>query len=106
MKDFFQDNVCHSCGAVDEPRFTYAGPHIKSICNHCQKYIKFINKQEIPDTQEIKLKIWALAEKNVNLINAAKKDIDFIDGLKGIDEKLQYWKLYLKVRLVLKLQNL
>lgn len=88
---------CHVCGVVDEAKFVYAGPHIKQLCNSCGKYVKFFNKALIPDVKEIKLSIWGI-KKDVETIEQAKKECGFVDGLTGLDEKIQYWRLYLYMR--------
>jgi hypothetical protein len=96
MKAFFE-HKCHKCGLIDEARFVHAGPHLKQICNGCGFYVKFIDKSEIPDHIEIKQKIWFIANQNLALIKKAKQEVEFIE-LTGLSRKLQYWKLYLKVR--------
>lgn len=80
---------------VDEARFTYAGPHIKQVCNGCGFYVKFFNVKLIPDIKDIRLKIWAISNQNIEI---CKKEVDFIDNLKELDGKMMYWKLYLQVR--------
>jgi hypothetical protein len=90
-------NECHYCGLVDEAKFVYAGPHVKQICNGCGKYIKFFDKAKIPDSKETKLAIWAITT-DIDSINESKNQIGFVDGLKGLDLKMIYWRLYLEVR--------
>jgi len=88
---------CHHCGVVDEAKFVYAGPHVKQICNCCNKYVKFFDKALIPDARETKLRIWAITQ-DVPKITSAKAEIGFIENLKGLDLKMIYWRLYLQVR--------
>lgn len=88
---------CHSCGSVDEAKFTYAGPHIKQVCNGCGRYVKFFSKNCIPDVMEIKFKIWYIV-KDTAKIELIKARIGFQDDLSGLDEKMMYWRLYLSVR--------
>lgn len=38
--------VCQRCGCIDEYYTVESGPHIKAMCNHCNKYIKFISKHK------------------------------------------------------------
>lgn len=97
MQCFFE-TACHKCGCIDEARFTYAGPHIKQVCNACGFYVKFFDKAQIPDIKDIRLKIWHISNQNLSLIEECKKQTEFIDGLKGLDGKMMYWKLYLNVR--------
>lgn len=33
---------CNLCGTVNEFYVVESGPHLKAICNHCNRYIKFI----------------------------------------------------------------
>jgi hypothetical protein len=91
--------TCKHCGVTDEPKFEYAGPHIKMSCSQseCGRYQKFISKAAIPDAGEVRLKIWSIS-KDVPFIDAAKESCGFVDGLTGIDKNLVYWRLYLKVR--------
>jgi hypothetical protein len=81
MLTFFEHS-CFKCGIVDEYKFTYAGPHIKQVCNNCGAYVKFFDKNKIPDIKEIKLKIWHLTNQDLTVIS-------FLNG------KMMYWKLYL-----------
>ena len=94
----FFETICHQCGAMDEAKFTFAGPHIKQVCLHCGCYIKFFNKSSIPDSKDIKQKIWHIADGNIEVINKAKKQVEFLENLTGLNQKLMYWKLYLYLR--------
>lgn len=42
-----KDIVCQRCGSVNDYRAVNSGPHIKAICNGCDRYIKFIPKNEV-----------------------------------------------------------
>lgn len=90
-------NECHYCGLVDEAKFVYAGPHIKQICNGCGKYVKFFDKAKIPDAKETKLVIWSITQ-DLEKINQAKANCNFIENLTGLDLKIMYWWLYLSIR--------
>lgn len=94
----FFETTCHKCGFIDEAKFVYAGPHIKQVCNNCGFYVKFFNTALIPDVQEIKLKIWNITDQNLELINKAKSEVEFVAGLTGINAKMMYWRLYLRLR--------
>lgn len=96
VKPFFETD-CHKCGSVDEARFILGNTHVKQICNNCGCYVKFFNKSLIPDIPEIKMKIWAICD-NIDEINDAKSEIDFVDKLTGLYGKIMYWKLYLEMR--------
>lgn len=97
-------NSCHKCGYEGESGLRYAGPHIKRVCGKCGGYIEFVKNIKIPDVKEIKLKIWAITEQDVEVINKAKKDIDFLDTVTGLDLKIQYWKLYLFITKALNIE--
>lgn len=97
VKPFFE-HTCHKCGLVEEANFVWAGPHIKQICNGCSSYVKFFDKNLIPDVRAIKEKIWILIDKDLEGISQCKNECEFIEGQKGIYEKMQYWKLYLYIR--------
>jgi hypothetical protein len=97
MKSFFE-HKCTRCGVIDEARFLFAGPHIKQVCNSCGAYVKFFDKSLIPDVKEIKLKIWVISDQNLELIEKAKKEMEFAGACSGLWEKIMYWRLYLKVR--------
>lgn len=90
-------NECHYCGVVDEAKFVYAGPHVKQVCNECGRYVKFFDKGKIPDSREVKLRIWSLTQ-DVDYINSAKSEIGFVENLTGLDLKMMYWRLYLQIR--------
>jgi hypothetical protein len=97
MEPFFT-HTCRKCGVTDEAKFYHAGPHLKQVCNFCGFYVKFFDKSKVPDVKEIKLKIFALADKNLEAIETGKKEIGFVSGLTGLNEKLQYLNLYLHFR--------
>lgn len=39
---------CQSCQTVDEFYVVESGPHLKALCNHCNRYIKFVSREEEP----------------------------------------------------------
>lgn len=89
---------CHKCGYEGEGRLTFAGPHIKRTCRSCGAYQDFFTKTDIPDVTEIKLRIWAISDEDLNLINKAKEEIGFtLNGMKPLYVKMMYWKLYLNI---------
>lgn len=89
---------CLHCGEVDEAKFVFSGPHIKQVCNRCGSYVKFISKALIPDATETRLRIWAIADHDLDLINNAKIECYFIEELRGVERNMMYWRLYLTVR--------
>ena len=95
--DLLVPHECQRCGVVDEAQFTFSGPHIKQICNSCGCYVKFFDKAKIPDPSETKLKIWAITP-DLSAIADAKSKMGFIENLTGLNNKIIYWRLYLKVR--------
>lgn len=110
--NFFMDNffnhTCRKCGGIDEAKFTQSGPHVKQLCLHCGCYVKFFDKSVLPDISDIRMKIWIVSGKNANLINSAKESVSFHEysdtvkysntWTKLVLQKLQWWKVYLKVR--------
>lgn len=96
VKPFFE-TACHKCGSVDEAKLILGSVHVKQVCNGCGSYIKFFNKSLIPDIPEIKMKIWAITN-NLEEIEIAKQNIDFVEKLTGLYGKIMYWKLYLELR--------
>lgn len=92
------ESSCHKCGVIGESRLSWAGPHIKQSCDSCGAYQKFYDKALIPDVREIKILIWGIAKSDINLIGEIKKDIQFVEGLNGLDAKLQYYKLYKAIK--------
>ncbi|WP_285011284.1 hypothetical protein [Pedobacter faecalis] len=88
---------CRTCGAVDEAKFVYAGPHIKQVCNACNKYVKFYGKGQMPDVREVKIRIWAITQDTAR-IESAKKEVGFVSDPVGPEAKMLYWRLYLKLR--------
>lgn len=97
MTTFFQ-NTCHKCGLVDEAKFVFAGPHLKQVCNGCGFYVKFFDKGMLPDVKDIKYKTWYISSQDIDMINRAKKEVEFMEVKGRIEQKMMYWKLYLKVR--------
>jgi hypothetical protein len=93
MSDFLIPSHCHKCGTVGESKLTWAGPHIKQSCDDCGFYQRFIDKRLIPDVREIKIAIWGKTN-DLALIEEIKKECGFVGNLKGLDAKLQYYKLY------------
>lgn len=47
------DVVCMRCGTINDFRTEKSGPHIKAICNGCDKYIKFLKQTPIKQKEEI-----------------------------------------------------
>jgi len=39
--------ICQRCGSIDDYYTVHSGPHLKAICNGCDRYIKFISKREM-----------------------------------------------------------
>ncbi len=39
-----EEIICSKCGLINEYRTVPSGPHLKAICNGCDRYIKFISK--------------------------------------------------------------
>ena len=85
---------CHKCGVIGESNLSWAGPHIKQSCPECGAYQKFYDKARIPDVREIKIKIFGVVNQDLEKINSLKLEVSFVEGLKGLDAKLQYYKLY------------
>lgn len=40
-----EEIICTKCGLINDYRTEPAGPHTKAICNGCNRYIKFITKE-------------------------------------------------------------
>jgi hypothetical protein len=92
----FHEHTCHKCGVIAEMNFNFAGPHIKSICSSCGFYIKFIDAKLIPDIKTLKIRILSLANNNLQIIEAKKKELGlFYEGIDGLNAKIAYWKLYI-----------
>ena len=89
---------CAKCGAVGEAKLSFAGPHIKMSCNECGFYHKFISPIHIPDIQIIKQRIFAVANEDLGKIQIYKDELGiFYNGISGINAKIAYWELYLKL---------
>lgn len=89
---------CTHCGATDEAKFVFSGPHIKQVCNCCDSYVKFIPKASIPDATEVRLRIWSITQQSQELIQQAKQECGFVEDLRGVERNMMYWRLYLAVR--------
>ncbi len=90
---------CPHCGVEDEAKYVFSGPHIKQVCNHCNAYVKFTSKHQVPDSTEVRLRIWSITNQDVNVISEAKQACFFIEDLRGIERNMMYWRLYLAIRL-------
>lgn len=95
--ELFIPHNCSACGKTEEAKFLFSGPHVKQVCGHCNAYVKFVSKSIIPDATEIRLKIWSITQ-DVPLIEAAKEQCGFVEGLSGLQNRIMYWRLYLSVR--------
>lgn len=43
------ENVtCLRCNTVNEFYVEESGPHLKAMCNHCHRYIKFVSQEKPP----------------------------------------------------------
>lgn len=95
---YFFETVCHKCGCINEAKFVFStNGAVKQVCNDCGFYVKFFNKALIPTHYAIKEKIWYIVEGDLEIIKEAKKDVEFIEELKGLSKQLMYWKLYLEI---------
>lgn len=43
---------CQRCDTVNEFYVVESGPHLKAICNHCDRYIKFIPRETVSTTRD------------------------------------------------------
>src|SRR5690242_12057509 len=97
-KPFFQ-TTCHKCGCIDEAKFVFStNGAVKQICNGFGFYVKFFDKGLVPTVIAIKEKIWYIVEADINVIENAKIEVEFLNDLKGLPRQIMYWKLYLHVR--------
>lgn len=104
-KPFFETS-CHKCGFIDEAAFTFStNGAVKQICNNCHAYVKFFDKSLVPTVYDIKVKIWYIVQKNMAIIEQAKKDVEFISDLTKLSQQLMYWRLYLRIREICNLEN-
>lgn len=44
-----QSVICHRCNTTNEFYVVESGPHLKAICNNCDRYIKFISRTDTSD---------------------------------------------------------
>jgi len=49
--------VCQRCGSIDDYYTVVSGPHLKAICNGCDRYIKFISQQQLKTNQMAEKKL-------------------------------------------------
>lgn len=104
-KPFFEHS-CHKCGFVDEAKFVFStNGAVKQICNNCNFYVKFFDKASVPTIYDIKTKIWYIVEADISIVYAAKKEVEFIEGLNKLPGQLMYWKLYLEIRRLCSLKS-
>lgn len=94
----FLETDCIHCGSLNEADFVLCGPHLKQICADCGRYVKFFSKALLPELKAIRNKIWAIANEDKETIAKAKKEVGFIDGLTGLEQKVMHWKLYMRLR--------
>lgn len=101
MPNEFFPHTCPRCNVTDEARFTYAGPHIKQVCNGCGAYVKFFDKGLIPDVRAIREKIWFVSGKDLELVHKAMSAAEYIPGTGEITAKMQWWRVWLEVRKII-----
>ncbi len=94
------ETTCRYCGAVDEGRFEWKAHNLKQTCMSCGRYLRHYKQEKFPSAKTIKLRIWEIANKDVDLIQHIKDEIEF-EELDGINEQVMYWNLYLQIREVL-----
>jgi hypothetical protein len=46
--------ICRNCGSINDYRTSKSGPHIKAVCNSCDKYIKFLPQTNVKKMAEEK----------------------------------------------------
>lgn len=104
MNEYLLQITCMSCGVIDESGLEISGPHVKSLCQHCYSYVKFISPKELPDILKVRAMIWEISMKDERLISSCKIlcrfDISRV-GMHPMEVWMEYWKLYIKIRQVI-----
>ncbi len=68
--------ICQRCGLIDDYRTVPAGPHIKAICNGCNRYIKFVSQNNDAGRKPVN------TEKMGQLINGSLCLTDIVEHAK------------------------
>jgi hypothetical protein len=92
-----EEIVCNRCGSVNDYKTEQAGPHIKAICNGCDKYIKFLGQDgpfilpfgkfkgsiitSLKSREEVEYLKWLLS---VSKSNIAKKIESYLKSIAAI----------------------
>jgi phage FluMu protein Com len=90
-----EDVTCQRCQTTNEFYIEESGPHLKAMCNHCNRYIKFVSKEEpklyvgkykgvpIKDIEDMGYLKWALTTLKINatVITAIQNRISSFEHL-------------------------
>lgn len=83
--------VCMRCGLMDDYRTEESGPHLKAICNGCDRYIKFLPKPRAA--------VQTAHKKNMGQIISVRIDVMKIDKARlFVGEKGTYLDITLLMR--------
>lgn len=92
------EHHCSTCNKTDEAKFVFVGSQVTQVCNACGAYARLFDRRQLPGLKRIKEACWITSNSDLLLIEDAKEEIKFLEHLKGTNEKMMYWKLYLKLR--------
>lgn len=59
------DVICKNCGSINDYHTEISGPHLKAVCNGCDKYIQFLAQGFTPETIMFYGKYKGRALKNI-----------------------------------------
>lgn len=73
--------VCRRCGLINDYYTLTSGPHLKAMCNGCDRYIKFISKQKTNQMAEKKLTGSIALTKLIHVMMEKKGKNGMVKGL-------------------------
>lgn len=87
-------HTCPSCGYTDTPALIQLSQVISVDCMECWGHIRFCTPQDLPDLQEIKVAIFQAANGDLELIERAKRSMEFKPSQYADFAQVKYIRLY------------
>lgn len=98
-------HTCPHCGATTEPLLIQVAQVVNVCCFECELHIRYCNIADLPDLETIKSATWQASLCDIQLVNIAKKGIQFTPSQYKDFAQVKYWRLYLAIFFVVKVKK-
>ena len=92
--------TCPHCGSVSEPLLIQVAQVVNVCCYECQQHIRYCTINDLPPLDDIKLAAYQVAECDLQIIDIAKKSLQFTPSNYNDFAQVKYWRLYVSIPFV------